>query len=270
MPLIVRSGDVLLAQPFPPVYDESTRVLAAQGHAYDASLEAFAARTGYDAERLIFTPLGSKVPLERSLAELTKYTFPIRSIRRLEAGSRFPSLRLAIEGPGGFEETYDLTPTLPSLVAGETPPEVLGWSGAVDALFAAASVEGWRGVYEPGWAARPAAEWEKADGFPEQAPTGGYRQSAQSRSTLLAERDGGSTWERLARALLPGGRRAPSRVAVTREGIYARFGGDTVWRLPRGLPLRVDGDQWIFGRFAGFVLPDRSGCPVQEALRAGT
>ncbi len=266
MPLIVRSGDVLLVQPLVPMEGEVARFFAELGHAYDPSPNAFAARTGLDPERIVLESIGRKHPLKRSLAELTKYTFPIRSIRRLEAGPRFPSLTLVVKGPGSFDETYDLTPALPTLVVGVTPPEVLAWSRAVDALFTAAADRRWPGVREPGWADRPAAEWEKVDGFPEQAPTGGYRGSARSSSTFLAERDAGGPWERLARALLPGGRRSPTRVALTREGIYARFSGDQVWRLPRGLPAGRDGDRWVFGRFAGFLLPQRPDCPVEAVL----
>lgn len=49
-------------------------------------------------------------------------------------GASFPSLSLVIEGPGAFDETYDLTPA-PSLVIGMTPPAVRSWSRAVDALI---------------------------------------------------------------------------------------------------------------------------------------
>ena len=257
-------------QPFVPLHDEVGRFFAGQGHAYDSTPNAFAARTSLDADAIVYQSIRSKFPLTRSLAELTKYTFPIRSIRRLAAGLRFPSLSLVIKGPGSFDETYDLTPELPSIVAGETPAEVLAWSRAVDALFADAVEHRWPGSLEAGWTNEPAAEWEKVDGFPEQSPTGGYRDSAQSSNTFLAERDAGTTWERLARALLPGARRSPERVALTREGIYARFAGQQVWRLPRGLPCHESGDRWVFGRFAGFLLPRRSSCPVEAALRGAS
>ena len=276
MAVFILEDDMLHVQPLHPGADRVARLYRALGHGFYADAQRATARLDSKAAGMILGLLDAELvgtglspASHRDILGLTRFHFALNDLRRVAVGEHFPELAIEVRGPGNFRETYDLTPDLPPFFAGHTPPEGLAFSRGVTALFEASRAEGWRGEWIGGWLDRPAIEWEKVDEFPEDtAQPPGYRTSPQQGQRIVAERDGGGVFERLVRALVPGGARSPRRVVLTREEIFADFGGE-VFMLPRGLPTRAEGRARIFGRFAGMILEPRAErCPVVDELFA--
>ncbi|MAQ15228.1 MAG: hypothetical protein CMN30_10600 [Sandaracinus sp.] len=272
MPVIFRTRDSLHVHPLTASVhpltsvDPKEHLFRKLGHGFhgtapftldlDASDRLFWERRGVDA----LTP--------ETIAPLTKYRFPLHELRRLIVRPHFPGFAIEVRGPGGFSESYAFEePSLPELVAGPPTDEVRAYERSVADLWTEWHRERWgRTDSERGWLDLPAVAWDPAEWPARHADAVGYREAAGG-IRILAERDAGSTWERFARALLPGGRRSPERVAITREGIFADFRGRVFW-LPRGLPHWESADMHVFGRHAGFVLEERGApCPVTRLLR---
>lgn len=280
MPAIILEDETLHVQPLHPGTDRVVRLYGGLGHGYFPS--SWAATDQLDA-RAASRILGLLKPEEAESAEervsralashedlmgLTRYRFALKDIRKVVVGEHFPELSIEVRGPSYFRETYDLTPDLPSFFAGPAPTEAIAFCRGIADLFDAAMTNEWVGEWVSGWLDTVAVEWEPVDDFPgDTVPTPGYRTSPRQGNRIIAERDAGGLFERLARSFIPGAKRSPGRAVLTQGEIYADFGGQ-VFVLPRGLSVREQGNALIFGRFAGMVLePRATPCPVAKALR---
>lgn len=274
MPVILLENDALHVQPLHPGGDRVARLYQAVGFGFftgarDATVRLDSVKAGKTMLGLLDSDGVRKAASHEDLLGLARYRFPLEDLRKVTAGPHFPELSIEVRGPLHFRETYDLTPDLPAFFAGHTPPEAIAFWRAVTDLFEWARTSDWQGEWITGWLDLPRVEWEKVDGFPEDvAPAAGYRTSPLRGKRVVAERDGGGSFERLVRAILPRAARSPRRVVLTRETIFADFRGE-VFMLPRRLPMRTVGPARIFGAFAGMTLEPRPGpCPVAEALDA--
>lgn len=284
MPAIILEDETLHVQPLHPRTDRVARLYGGLGHGYfphartatnrlDAKaagrilglFEAKKQTTIFGTERdTVVLALASHA----DILGLTRYRFALKDVRKVVVGEHFPELSIEVRGPSYFRETYDLTPDLPSFFAGPAPTEAIAFCRGIADLFDAAMTNEWVGEWVSGWLDTVAVEWEPVDDFPgDTVPTPGYRTSPRQGNRIIAERDAGGLFERLARSFIPGAKRSPGRAVLTQGEIYADFGGQ-VFVLPRGLAVREQGNALIFGRFAGMVLePRATPCPVAKALR---
>ncbi len=288
MPAIILEDEALHVQPLHPG-DRVARLYRALGHGFFPDARAATSRLDAKAAGRILglfeapseadwsaafagkSSASFATASHEDLVGLTRYHFALKDLRKVLVGERFPELSIEVRGPGNFRETYDLTPELPPFFAGPVSKDAIAFCRGVADLSDAAMKNDWGGEWIAGWLDQLAVEWEPVDDFPgDTEPTPGYRTSPKEGHRIIAERDAGGLFERLARRFVPGADRSPRRVVLTQEELYADFGGQ-VFVLPRGLPTRTRKHHGlIFGRFAGMVLePRATPCPVAKALRDG-